>query len=121
MTEPKELDALIDLHAEQLTEEQLIAITKVFEEEEEEEEAAGSDEEEVSRFKLMVKFLGEILQNIRSVTERLLDTNLVMEHYLKVKRELDDVKFPYKELHRNLQQPARQLSITEFFHPCPST
>jgi len=69
----------------------------------------------------MVKFLGEILQDIRSVTERLLDTDLVMARYLKVKRRLDDVMLPYKKLHKNLWQSAWQLSITKFFHPGPST
>ena len=46
------------------------AIPKVFKEDEE----AGSDEEEeVSRSNLMVKFLGGLLQDMRSITKRLVD------------------------------------------------
>ena len=75
----------------------------------------------MSRSKLTVKFLGEILQDVRSVTERPLDVDPVMEHYIKFTRGLDDLMLPYKELHRNLRQSARQLSITELFHPYPST
>ena len=90
-------------------------------ENEEEEEEAGSDEEEVSRTKLTVKFLGEILQDMQSMTERLFDADPVMERYLKFKRGLDDVILPYKELHRNLRQSARQLSIMDFFCLSPST
>ena len=87
--EPEELDALIVSHAKELTEEELEAITKVSEEEE---------EEEVSRSKFTVKFLGEMLQDMRSITEKLLDANPVMVRYLKFKRGLDDTMFPYKEL-----------------------
>ena len=59
--EPEELDDLIASHAEDLTKEELYAITKVSEEEEEE-EAGSAEQEEVSRSNLMVKFLGEMLQ-----------------------------------------------------------
>ena len=55
--EPAELDTLITSHVE----EELGAITKVSKEEEEE---AGSDEEEVSRSKLMVKFLGQSQERV---------------------------------------------------------
>ena len=48
---------------------------------------------------------------VRSVSERLLESDPVMEHYLKVKRGLDDMMLPYKDLHQNLQQSVRQLSI----------
>ena len=82
---------------------------------EEEEEAGSDEEEEVARLKLKVKFLGEMLQDMRSITERLLDADIVMERDLKFKRGLDDVRLPYKELHRNLWKSARQLSIMDFF------
>ena len=52
---------------------------------------------------------------MQSITEKLLDSDPVMEHYLKLKRVLDDVMLPYKKLHRNLRQSARQLTITYFF------
>jgi len=84
---------------------------------EEEEEAGSDEEEEVARLKLKVKFLGEMLQDMRSITERLLDADIVMERDLKFKRGLDDVRLPYKELHRNLWKSARQLSIMDFFPP----
>ena len=116
--EPEELDALHTSHADEFTEEELGAITKVSEEEGE----GGSDEEEDgSRSKPMVKFLSEIFQDMKSITERPLDANPVIEQYLTLKRGLDDVMLPYKELHRNLRQFSRQLSITDFFHPGPSS
>ena len=68
LMEPEELDDLITSHAEELTEEQLDTITKVSKEEEE----AGSDEgEEVLRSNPTVKFLGEVLGNVRSGHEAL--------------------------------------------------
>ena len=112
------MEALVASHAE---EEELGAITKVSEEEEKEKKVSIDEEEEVLRSKLMVKFLGEILQDMRSVTERLLDGDPVMERYLKFTKGFDDVMFPYKELHRNQWQSVRQLSIMEFFHPGSST
>ena len=94
--EPEELDALITSHAEELTKEELETIIEVYEKEEE----AGSDddEEEVSRSNVTVKLLGEMLQNMRSIIERLSDADPVMERYLKFKRGLDDVMLPSKEL-----------------------
>ena len=47
--DPEELDDLIASHAEELTDEELDAITKVSEEEEEEEEEDSAEEEEVPR------------------------------------------------------------------------
>ena len=66
--ELEELDALIASHAEELR--------------------------EVSKSNLTVKFLGELLQNMQSITERLLDANPVMEHHLKFKRKLNAVMLP---------------------------
>ena len=73
------------------------------------------------RSNLTVKFLGEMVHNMWSMTKRLQGANLVMEHYLKFKRGLDGMILPYKELHQNLRQSARQLLIMDFFHPGPST
>ena len=88
--EPEEFESLLASRAELLTEEELGAITKVSEEDD-----VGSDEEEeVLRYKLAIKFLGEILQNMRSVTEKLLDADLVMERYFKFMKRLDDVMLP---------------------------
>ena len=112
------MDALIASHAEELTKEELEAIIEVSEEEE-----AGNDddEEEVSRSNVTVKLLGEMLQNMRSIIERLSDADPVMERYFKFKRGLDDVMLPCKKLRQNLRQSARQLTITNFLCPSPST
>ena len=53
----------------------------------------------MSRSNVTVKFLGEMLHDMQSMTERLKDSDQVMECYLKFKRGLDDVMLPYKELH----------------------
>ena len=47
----------------------------------------------------MVKFLCEMLHNMPSMTERLQDADPVMARDLRLKRGLDDVMLPYKELH----------------------
>ena len=54
------------------------------------------EKEEVLKSKLTVKFLGEMLQYMRSITERLLYANVVMGCYLKFK---GDWMLPFKELH----------------------
>ena len=48
----------------------------------------------MSTSNLTVKFLNDMLQDMRSITERLLDADSVMEHDLKIKRGLDDVMLP---------------------------
>ena len=88
-----------------------------FSEEAEEEDEGSEQEEEVDRPNLDVKFLTEVLQDMRVVTDRLEDADLVMKRYLQFKRGLDDVLLLYKELHRNLQHSAKQLSSTLCFTP----
>ena len=113
---PEELEALIESYAEELTEEELEAITKASEEAE-----ASNCEEDVPTSNLMVKFLSEVVQGIRSIAERVQDADPLMECYRRFTRALDDVLLQYIELHKSRQQSARQLSTTQFFQPCPST
>ena len=105
----EELEALIESHAEELTEEELEAITKASKEEE-----AGNGEEEVPTSKLTVKFLGKVLQGIRSIAERVQDANPVMECYLRFKMALDDALLPYRELHKSLQQSVNNTILLAF-------
>uniref|UniRef100_UPI00358ECDEB NACHT, LRR and PYD domains-containing protein 3-like isoform X2 n=1 Tax=Myxine glutinosa TaxID=7769 RepID=UPI00358ECDEB len=65
--------------------------------------------------------LSNLINNSNLKVLELEDADPVMERHLKFKRGLDDLLLPYKELHRNLRQSARQLSITHFFSPAPST
>ena len=75
--EPEELDDLIASHAEEELE--TITITK------EEEMVGRNEKEEASRANLTVNLLGEMLQDMRAIADRLQDANLVMELYLKFK------------------------------------
>ena len=85
------------------------------------EEQGSEKEEKMIRPNLTIKFLVEMLQDKGAVAYRFQDADPVKEQYLRFKRRLEDVLLPYKELHTNLQQFTKQLSITLFFGPAPST
>ena len=65
--EPDELEELIALHREELTEEELVVIIKVSKEELEEQ--GSEDEEDLVRPNLTVKFQAEVLQDMRAVAD----------------------------------------------------
>ena len=75
--ELEELEEFITLYGEELTKDELEAI-KASEEEE-----GSEEEEEMTRPNLTVKFLPELLQDMRAVADGLQDADPVMQRYLR--------------------------------------
>ncbi|XP_064421091.1 tigger transposable element-derived protein 1-like [Latimeria chalumnae] len=113
----KEVEELLESHQEDLTEEDLEELLRSGGESDEEEK-----EEEVMVPKpLTTKMLAEVLQMGKALADKVFEIDPFMERSIKFKRALEAAMMPYKESYRDLQNKAKQSTITSFFNRDNST
>uniref|UniRef100_UPI0035902DA6 tigger transposable element-derived protein 1-like n=1 Tax=Myxine glutinosa TaxID=7769 RepID=UPI0035902DA6 len=108
--EEADIVEVLESHDDELTEEDL------------EELAAPSDKEDdrdsegiVERPQLTISTVKKGLQMADDLVDHLFEVDHFMERCLKLKREMDTVMAPSKEVYKDMQTKAKQMKITSFF------
>ncbi|KYO18035.1 hypothetical protein Y1Q_0011635 [Alligator mississippiensis] len=105
--EELEVEELIELHAEELTDEDLAELMTNSEDEDNE-----NEEMEGPNFNLGT--LAELFRYSKQLTDKMFEYDPSMEQSLKVKREIEAAMMPYRKIYKDLQKKAEQLPITMF-------
>ena len=109
----KDVDDLIEEHADPLTDQDLEELTKSASEEEEQQE--DDDAVNIEPEGLSLRRLGNFFRSLKSITEDILEWDPCMQRSIKFGRELEQIAAPYKVILEELKRKKTQLPITYFF------
>ncbi|XP_066952341.1 tigger transposable element-derived protein 1-like [Macrobrachium rosenbergii] len=109
----EEVNTLIDVHCDPLTDDDLLELTKSASEEEEESAQEQEDDEGLSTDRLGIILRAQ--QQVLFIEE----WDLQFEHALKTRNAIDSAMEAYRTLYQTMKNQQQQSKITWFFNPKP--